>query len=191
MNRSATKLAPTAAAIGLDSHRPLQGLTPAMQVFVSHVMSGMSYIDAYLAAGYAEAATRIATGQKARELANTPIVSAKLRELTARRDDATTLAPLLTREWVVQGIMSIAQAGEKESTKLAALIALAKMPSVGLFKDNATATEAQRSIEDIDAELRAALKNLKPVIDGDARRVGTTVQDEGVRPGDRRRKPRG
>lgn len=171
----------------LDQSDALQGLTSQMQLFVTHVFSGMNYTEAYRAAGYGEGLSPDRIGVRAHELAHHPKVQGKLAELRQKRDDATTLAPLLSRQWITEGIMSIATKGDKDSTRLAAYIALGKVVGIDLFRETVTHETKTRTIDEIDAELRARLKDLQPVIDGTSRSVDATPA---LQPGDRRRKPK-
>lgn len=166
----------------------LEGLTPGQQLFVSNVMAGMSYAEAYRAAGYSPHGSAEAVGHRAGELAKRPAVQAKLAALRAKRDEASTLAPLLTRQWITEGIMRLAQSADKDATKLAALIALGKIPGVDLFRDVPKPDDNTRSVDEIDRELREALRGLNPVIDGTARRASENPAP--AAPRDRRRKHR-
>jgi len=122
----------------------------------------------------------------AHELLQHPKVNAKLRELRVKAEANSTLAASLTKSFVLNGIMSIALEGDKDSTRLRAYELLGKTVGLDLFRTTVVTETRTRTPEEIDAELRERLAGLADTltIEGEARRV------EKPAPDDRRRKPR-
>ncbi len=121
-------------------------------------------------------------------LAAHPLVVAKLTELRVKLDAQTSLAPGLSREFVLNGIMGLAINAQKESVKLAAYVALGKTVGIDLFRDVHVTEHRTRTPEDVDRELLDHINKLKPVLEGKAREVVAPV-NEGAKVRDRRRKP--
>ncbi len=112
----------------------LQGLTSAQQAFARHVHSGLTYTEAYRLAfpGYKGAGLE----QAAHALAKNVKVELKLRELRLSAEQQTSLAPGITREWVLKGFKEIAEDPTvKPSTRLAAYIAAGKTYAAPVFRN--------------------------------------------------------
>jgi hypothetical protein len=127
--------------------------------------------------------------KKAAEMAEMPLVKAKLREMRARVEAQSTLAPGLTREFVINGIMDMAITATKESVRLNALQTLGKTVGIDLFREVHVTEKRVRTVEDVETELKDRLAELQKqltTVEGEARRV------DGAAPGarDRRRKPK-
>lgn len=163
----------------------LQGLTGKQYRFATMIFQGLSDSEAYRRVYDTSGMNDATIGREAHNLAHSPKVTAKLSELRRESDKLTTLAPQLSRQWILERIMLIAEAGDRDSVKLAALVALGKTVGIDLFRETHVTETRQRTIEEIDAELRARLKDLQPVIEGSSR--PTPAADV---PGDRRRKPK-
>jgi hypothetical protein len=122
---------------------------------------------------------------------------AKLRQLQDKRDSQSSLAPLLSIDWVASGIRDIAADKTiKPNVRLAAFIAAGKLRGVNAFGSDPIEQPQQRSVDDIDKQLLAMLRGMVSTIDGDARDV-TPAKEKApaVKPGPavvgRKRKPRG
>jgi len=174
--------------VQLDPNDALDGLTPAQQVFVSYVFSGLTAINAYRQAGLGTGSDDASVGVNASKMLNEPRVQLKLRQLQAKRDEQSTLAPFLTREWILNGVARLAQHATKESVQLGAYKLLGQTVGIDLFRETTVVERRQRSPEEIDAELRKRLDELSVTIEGRATskpaQPAVTLQ-----PADRRRKP--
>lgn len=180
----------------LDDSDGLQGLTSKQYQFAITSFSGVNDVEAYRrtydCSGMAESTIQ----GKASEVAHHPLVTAKLRELRIKVDQQTTLAPYVSRELVLNGLVRLATSATKESVQLGALIALGKTVGIDLFRDVHVTEKITRTVDDVDRELRAHIDKLTPLLEGTAREVGAVsggkVTPKGVGAGrDRRRKPIG
>lgn len=158
-----------------------EGLNSQQQLFATHVFSGMTYIEAYQAAGYGSSGDIQRMRTRAAQLANEPAIQAKLRALREERDAKATLAPLLTRDFVVTGIMSMATSAKSEAVKLRALQLLGQTAAIDLFRPSSEPAKRSRTTDEIDAELKRRLDSFTTTIDGTA-----TAKPAAT---DRRRKP--
>lgn len=166
----------------------LQGLTSAQQAFARHVHGGLSYSDAYRLA-YPERKEGRGLKEAAAYMANLPLVQAKLRELRLAAEQPTTLAPTITREFVLEGIKEIATHPDaKLSTRLQAYIALGKTYAAPVFKEPEQSDAKPISTEDMDKRILELLRAGMATIDGVARDVTLPVVNE--KPANRKRKPR-
>ena len=180
MGRSVFK--PVAEAqLGEDA---LEGLTSQQQLFVTHIFSGMGYTEAYIAAGYGTSGSPQNVSWRAAQLANEPNVQIKLRTMREERDAKATLAPLLTRDFVVTGIMAMATSAKSEAVKLRALQLLGQTAAIDLFRPSSEPAKRARTTEEIDAELKRRLDSFTTTIDGTA-----TAKPAKPAASDRRRKP--
>jgi hypothetical protein len=177
----------------LDETDGLQGLTSKQYRFAIAMFSGLSHVaayrDTYDCSGMADATIQ----GKASELAHHPLVTAKMRELRVKVDQQTTLAPYLSRELVLNGLLRLATSATKESVQLGAYIALGKTVGIDLFREVHVTERITRTPEDVDRELLDHINKLKPVLEGQARDV-TPNGAAKIKPGsssgrDRRRKP--
>lgn len=167
----------------LDKTDGLDGLTSRQQAFVALCFSGLNdteaYRQAYNVAGMAEGSVRA----MAHVVRHDPNVTLKLRELQDKRDSQTSLASSLTREWIQQRIMKLADQADKDSVKLAALVALGKVVGIDLFRETTRVERIERTPADIDRELEEQLRSMAVTIEGKVNAVADKA------PGDRRRKP--
>lgn len=188
MSLTSTRLAAVQLA-ELDDSRAFQGLTSAQHRFVTLVMSGLSNVEAFRAVYDVSGWTEGTAAGKASELANHPMVLAKLRELRQRVDAQSTLAPGLTREFVLNGLMAIALNGDKDSTRVSALVNLGKTVGIDLFRETVVTEKRVRTVADVEQELKDRLEELKQTltVEGAARRVEPDSTAPPAR--DRRRKP--
>jgi len=178
----------------LDPNDPFQGLTSKQQLFVMHSFSGMSDADAYRAAYDASGMTEKTLWGCAREVAQNPLVKAKIASLQVARDKQTTLAPGITREWVIQGIKEIAtDSTAKQSTRLQAYIALGKTYAAPVFKEPEQSDAKPISTEDMDKRILELLRAGMATIDGVALDVTPAKEKapgNSPAPASRKRKPR-
>jgi hypothetical protein len=172
----------------LDETDGLQGLTSRQYRFAVACFSGLSDADAYRKAYNCEGMTDASVYSASALLAKHPLVNAKLKELRLKVDSQTTLAPYLTRELVINGILSLATTATKESVRLNAYIALGKTVGIDLFREVHVTERVTRTPEDVDKELLDHINRLKPVLEGKAVDVTPGAKEGGTR-ADRRRKP--
>ena len=184
------------STVELDPDSGLQGLTSAQQAFVRLVHSGLNSTEAYKRA-YPDDAGSPHVGKMAHRLMQDGNVNAKLVELRLKTEAQSSLAPLLSIDWVASGIRDIAvDKTIKPNVRLAAFIAAGKLRGVNAFGSDPIEQPAQRSVDDIDKQLLAMLRGMVSTIDGSA--VDVTPAKEkapAVKPGPavvgRKRKPRG
>lgn len=165
----------------------LDGLTSKQQLFVSYLFAGMSDSDAYRQAYDASGMNAHTLGIEANRVRHHPGVALKLRELQDKRDERTSLAASLTREWITEGVMGLAQNADKDSVRLGAYALLGKVAGIDLFRETTRTEHITRTVEDIDRELATHLKALQPMIEGKA--IDTTLTPAPALQRDRRRKP--
>lgn len=104
--------------------------------------------------------------------------------MVERRDALSSLAPRVTKEFVLNGVVDLALNADKDSTRLRAFELLGKSVGIDLFRETHVTEKRDRTVEEVDAALREHLASLAPMIEGTATPVPLT-------PGkpDRRRKP--
>lgn len=146
----------------------MEGLTSKQWQFVQRVFNGANHTEAYRQTYDCSRMQDRTVQVSADELARHPAVVAKLSSMRREVERQSTLAPLITREFVLNGIMQIATNGDKDSTRLRAFELLGKTVGVDLFREHIVKTTEERSVADIEAELRRKLQSLKQTIDGTA-----------------------
>lgn len=175
--------APAAERLDID------GLTTKQFRFATLVFSGLSNADAYRTAYDCEDASETTIKNRAYETASLPAVQEKIRALRLKVEEQTTLSLGLNRDFVINGLMRLAQHATKESVQLGAYQTLGKTVGIDLFRETVRHENVTRSVEDVEAELKQKL---------DAMRQGLTIEgsSRAVQPGadkpatkDRRRKP--
>lgn len=171
----------------LDEHDALQGLTPKQQLFVSLVFSGLNPVTAYRQAGYGEGMEEVNARARANAFLQEPWAQAKLRQLRVKRDEQSTLAPFLTREWILNGVAALAQEADRDSVRLGAYKLLGQTVGIDLFRETTVVERRQRTPDEIDAELRKRLDELSVTIEGRATAKPAPAVTQ--QPTDRRRKP--
>lgn len=179
----------------LDADDPFDGLTSKQQVFVSLSFSGLSDIESYRRAYDCSGMSAATIARKAIEVAQNPMVRAKLRQLQDKRDAQSTLAPLLNKQIIVNGIHELAKSADKDSVRLAAYIALGKTRAINLFGSDPEPPAKERSPEDIDRQLLDLIRGMRATIDGNARDVTPSPEKEAppkqqAATASRKRKPR-
>lgn len=171
------------AVSALDLSDGLDGLTSRQQVFVELVFSGLTHTEAYKRTCDTSAMTETSLWRQAHQMAHNPKVQSKLRQLQDKRDSQSTLASNLSREWIQQRIMKLADQADKDSVKLAALVALGKVVGIDLFRETTRVERIERTPADIDRELEEQLRSMAVTIEGKVNAVADKA------PADRRRKP--
>ncbi len=143
MAREALKMR-SAAVVELDPDDAFQGMTSAQQMFVSLSFSGLNDTEAY------RQTFNVAEPLPANVhvMAHNPLVVRKLKELVASRDRQSTLASWLTKDWILHGIAGLAQTADKDSTRLAAYVALGKTAGIDLFRETVRHEQVTRTVED-------------------------------------------
>ncbi len=133
-------------------------------------------------------------GKLAWRLMQDPRIDAKLADLRIQAERATTLAPILDREWALAGIKEIASnTANKPQVRLAAYIAFGKSPMVGLYKESDAPDAKPISTEDMDKRILELLRAGMATIDGVALDVTPAKEKapgNSPAPGGRKRKPR-
>lgn len=180
----------------LDPLRVFQGLTVKQEAFAMARFMGANQAEAYAKAYGDEGQDAKQVGRVASELDRHPGIVARVEQLTADKMSKSTLAPLLSQEFVTDGLMRLAMTAEKESVKLGSLIALGKVAGIDLFRETTRVERVDRTAEDVDRELKAKLQALMNgmTIEGSASSVPASQPaaakptPAGAKP-DRRRKP--
>lgn len=148
----------------------------------------MNKNEAYRLAFNSSASSNVLT-QMAAETEAIPNVALTLNVMIAARQPQTTLVPMVDRNFVKAGILSIAtKETAKDNVRLRAFELLGKMPEINLFTAEA-APPKPRTLAEVEDELKkhlAALADVTPhaSIDGTAR---PAPQPSAA---DRRRKPK-
>lgn len=158
--REGSLLQPATEHVYLNDNKVLQGLTGAQFQFALAVHNGASYADAYRQIRDTTGVPPDRIWSRANDFANRPRVKAKIEELRLKSEQPATLAPSLSREWILNGIMDLAQNADKDSTRLAAFIALGKTAGVDLFREIKLTQKDTRKVEDIERELKQRLEDL-------------------------------
>lgn len=174
----------------LDRDEAFEGLTSKQSQFIRAVFSGMSNTDAYRAtydcAGMSPGALSVAANKLARE----PLVTVKLRSMREEAERQLTLAPSLTRDWIVNGLMHLALHGDRDSVRLGAYTQLGKTVGIDLFRETTRVERIERTPEQVEAELREHLARMTATIDGTSRPVASQPNPD-PEPPRRQRRPRG
>jgi len=171
--------------------KPYNGLTPQQYAYCLNRADGMTKTEAYRLAfnSSAEPARLVQMGG---ETEAKPHVAATLSVMIAARQPQTTLVPMVDRNFVKAGILSIAtKETAKDNVRLRAFELLGKMPEINLFTAE-VAPPKPRTLAEVEAELKkhlAALADVTPApaqpgtIEGTARPYAASASD-------RRRKPK-
>lgn len=172
MARDARHFKPVVTA-ELDKDRPFEGLNSRQHLFVSLSFSGLSNIEAYRQAYDVQDMPAGTLAERAHLTAYNPLVRAKLKELVTERDKQSTLSSWLTKDWIVNGIANLAQTADKDSTKLAAFVALGKTAGIDLFRETVRHETVSRTVEDVEQELKEKLGAMRAglTIEGKAQQV--------------------
>lgn len=179
----------------LDESDALQGLTSQQFHFALYSFMGDNDAAAYRKAyGYPDSTpdNDPNLAYRAHVVANNPKVQAKLFQLRAKHEATASLAPLLSKQFVLNGVMQLALSADKDSTRLRAYELLGKTVGIDLFRETHRVEKTERTVEQIDAELKERLKNLMPLIEGKATDVTPKAGASSTPPPgqSRKRKPR-
>lgn len=174
----------------------LQGLTSKQFLFANLVIQGLSKTEAYSRVYDVSNMLQETIYKKANEVFNNEKVQAKVRELRLDIERQSTLAPTLTREWILNGIMGIALNGDKDSTRLRAYEDLGKVAGIDLFRETTRVERVTRTPEELDQELQERLAEMAKTIEAKANPPGIEPDNKPTGPTpasarDRRRKPAG
>lgn len=180
----------------LREDRAFRGLTYAQEAYCQARARGSTQIAAYRHAHPDDSSLDVHIGRRAREYEADSRICARIRLIVEDISPKTNLVPLITRDFVQQGIAEIAtNKAVKDNTRLRAFELLGKMPHIGLFKDDGAPPDKTRSLEEVERELKEKLASILTV-EGEARRVtpvessGEPVESSGPpAKRDRRRKP--
>jgi hypothetical protein len=156
--------------VELDDSAAFGGLTAKQYAFVKSCFSGLSYAEAYRQNYDCEGMSEARARQKASELANEPLVKAKLRDLRIASDQQSVLLPQATKSFVIQQLIHLALNAEKEAVQLGAVTQLGKVNGIDAFRETTRVEHVTRTPEDVDKELLDLIARAQ-VIDGTARSV--------------------
>jgi hypothetical protein len=187
----------TSYALALDPLRVFQGLTAKQEAFAMARFMGANQAEAYNVAYDSEGQNPKQVSRIATELDRHPGIVARIGQLTAERMKNSSLLPMLSQEFVTDGLMRLAMTAEKESVKMGSLIALGKVAGIDLFRETTRVERIDRTAEDVDKELKAKLQAMMAglTIEGNA---NAKALEPGAAPAkpqpvsakrDRRRKP--
>lgn len=162
----------------------IDGLTTKQFRFATLVFSGMSNVDAYRTAYECVGMNESTVKNRAYEIAGEPAVQEKVRALRLQVESQSTLSLVLSRNFVLNGLMRLATTAEKESVQLGALQTLGKTVGIDLFRETVRHETVNRSVEDVERDLKDKLEQLRQglTIEGKSHQVEN-------KPRDRRRKP--
>jgi hypothetical protein len=150
----------------LRPERILQGLTHAQEAYVLARFNGLGISDAYREAYPNQDANAATIARSAHDLETSPKIVARFNQMIADRRAQSSLAPIVSKEFVLNGIASIAaNPNVKDQTRLAAYIALGKVAGIDLFREIHVTEKRTRTPEEIDAELRERLASMAQTID--------------------------
>lgn len=174
----------------------MQGLTAKQEAFAQARFRGANQSEAYREAYGDEGRNANAISTMASDLDRHPAIVSRVTQLTAERMSKSSLSPLLSQEFVTDGLMRLAMTAEKETVRMGSLIALGKVAGIDLFRETTRVERVDRTAEDVDRELKAKLQALMNgmTIEGSASSVPAS-QPAAVKPTpatakpDRRRKP--
>lgn len=130
-------------------------LTDKQERFARAILEGMDQTAAYKAAGYSQSSQDKTIWEAASRLAANTKVIARIQEL---RDEAAA-ASRLTRAFVLQGLIQIAQGGKNEAARNRAFELLGK--ELGMFKDQTEHSFANASDDDLQREANILLAQLQ------------------------------
>lgn len=184
----------------LNPDKAFGGLNSRQAQFAEAVFSGLSNVEAYRRVYQPTNENENTVYQNAANVAQNPLVIAKLNEMQAKREERSSLVHSFNKEFVINGIIGLALKADKDSTRLAAFIALGKTADLDLFRDHKVIDKPNRTPADVDEALRTELRRMMTdakIIEGEAnaptspaaaRSVSPTPTNDPPR--DRRRKPK-
>lgn len=159
-------------AVKLRSDRAFQGLTVKMDNYCLARVAGADPSEAWRAAYDAEQCSPETISSHAAKLEADARIVLRIRQLRERQEAQLTLAPKITREWILNGVASIASnTEEKTGDRLKAYEMLGKSAGIDLFRDTIVTERKERTPEDVARELRAKLEALLPTIEGNSREL--------------------
>lgn len=163
------------------------GLTASMDRYCRARFAGANPSEAYRQAYNCERSSAATVANNASDLEADPRIVSRVQQMVERRDTLSSLAPRVTKEFVLNGVVDLALNADKDSTRLRAFELLGKSVGIDLFRETHVTEKRDRTVEEVDAALREHLASLAPMIEGTAR---DTTQAKAVPTAkDRRRKP--
>lgn len=170
MSFDATKLADPREFLRED--RGFQGLTVKQEDYANARLGGLQPLEA-LKSVYAPNTENYGTlSNMAAQLEANPRIQGRIRQLLAERQQKTSFAPIqVDRDFVIQGVATLALTAAKDADKLKAYDMLGKSVGIDLFRETVIHEKRERSVEDVEKDLRAKLDAMRKTIDGEARDV--------------------
>jgi hypothetical protein len=171
----------------LNSNLAFQGLTPKMERYCFLRFDGATQQAAYRQAYRPTSDNSAMIAQEANRLEHNPKIIARIAQMIDDRDSRQGIFSGVqpSREFVTTGLMRLATTAEKESVQLGAYVAIGKMVGIDMFRETTRVERVERTVEDVDRELRERLAALAPMIEGQATPVSSAPKPRA----DRRRKP--
>ena len=156
------------------------GLTAPQYWYCVYRSEGLDKTNAYREAYPNDTSAQLTVSASARNLESDNRIVTKIRDMVAAKMPQTSLVPEIDKNFVLNGIATLAKHAEKENVRLSAFIALAKMPHIGLYEGATDPDDKPKSIVDIDAKLAEYFK-LMTTIEGDATRVEPPINENPVK----------
>jgi hypothetical protein len=168
--------------VALRDDRAYKGLTAQQWSYCEARAAGSSVVEAYREVYQPTNENPMRVYQHAGAVEGNPLVQARLREMLLAKQGEATLVPQIGKEFVLNGIAAEAINAPRPADRLRAYEMLGK--TMGLFTPEREDEAVPRSVEEIDARLKARLAAaLAPAIEETARDV--TPRPAGVDdPGD-------
>ena len=164
----------------LNPAKVFDGLTYKQLAYCNNRAHGLIALEAYRSAYDCDGMVDATISGHAWKLEQDGRIVDKIHDLLAAKAPQTSLVPVVTKSFVLNGIVSIATKEDaKDNVRLRAFELLGK--HVGLFKDEQPDDSAKpKSIVDIDAKLAEYFK-LMTTIEGDATRVEPLINGKPVK----------
>lgn len=156
--------------VQLQKDKSFDGLTPKQYNYATARAAGATMSEAYRTAYDVGPDTDpVVANWDARTVEAHPLVVKRVRELVARNEAVNSLAPLVTKEWIINGVANIASNEQlKPADRLKAYDMLGRSVGIDLFRDVTVIEKRERTPAEIQAELKAKLESLMPTIEGHA-----------------------
>lgn len=146
----------------LDPSDALQGLTSQQEHFCQlYVQGAMTKTDAYRQAyNVGKKTKRETVNRTAHIISRYPKVQARIAQLASKQDIACSLDTVKLRKVAINVIVEIAEHGG-DRVQLAAAIAIAKMPDVGLYKDTVSDDNEDLSGDQLQVKFMKIVESMK------------------------------
>lgn len=156
----------------LRKDRVMEGLSPRMEAYARARVAGAGKSEAYRSAYNCTNQLDSTVATSAAELEAHPKVVARTRDLVAQRDAQTSHAPAVGRDWVMTGLVKIANdEDQKTSDRIRCYELVGKSAGIDLFRDVTVHEKTTRTVEEIEREIRDRLAKAGVQIDGQSRDV--------------------